>query len=126
MANITVTANTTTVQATVTAQSPPPIQVTAVSSQGPLMPVQVTLERRAVSVLVTGNNAPGTAAFTYAQTTPASEWSVPHPFGVRPASLQVLLNGVPIIPDVLEYSDIRVVLAFGDASTGTVTLLKGN
>lgn len=65
-----------------------------------------------------------TTAFTYTQTTPASEWSVLHPFAVQPVSLQVLVGGVPIIPDVLEYSDVRVVLAFGDASTGIVTLLK--
>lgn len=64
--------------------------------------------------------------FTHQQTTPATEWSIPHTLGVRPASIQVEVGGLPIIPDVIELSDIRVVLLFGEPSVGLVSLLKGS
>ncbi len=66
---------------------------------------------------------PGTA-FVFQQTTPSSEWSILHNLASVPASFQVLVGGIPVIADVLEYSNVRVVFAFGNASTGVATLLK--
>lgn len=72
--------------------------------------------------------APGATAavFVFEQTTPSSEWLVPHNFGNVPVGYLVMAEGVPIDPDFREFSAVRVVVAFGYNETGSVTLLKGN
>lgn len=98
----------------------PPVQLT-VRAEPRITPLAV---RVGGAYVLNSNTSAATPAFVFEQATPSSEWSILHNLGSVPASFQVLVGGIPVIADVLEYSAERIVLAFGDASTGVVTLLK--
>lgn len=104
----------------------PPIQLNVEVKQA-LTPLIVKVGGPYAIVASAPEPGSGSApTFMHVQSIPADEWSVTHSFGSVPIGYLVMAGGVPIIPDFKEFSAVRVVLAFGYAETGSVTLLKGN
>ncbi len=108
----------------------PTFEVAVSVTQPPDVSIGVQLVRPQVNVeVMQGGSGPPTAAsaFVYTQNTPATEWSVAHPFGARPASLLLIDDaGVFLVPDAVEISAERVVLVFALPTAGSLTLLKGS
>ncbi len=128
MADITVTAPRTIVEAPVSVVNGPSINIGVEVPERPELTFSVLVEPRVTTVEVVANSnaPPGNTSFIHTQTIPSSEWSVAHPFGSIPASLLLLdSSGNYAIPDTAEVSAERVVLLFGAPSTGTLTILKG-
>ena len=119
MADITATINRPTFNVSVSVASPPVVSVG----------VQLVRPQVSVEVVQVGQNSlpspPANLIFVHEQTTPASEWTANHGWGLKAGSIQLEIDSKIWLPDVIETSTSRVVIAFPSPTTGTLTLLRG-
>ncbi len=117
-----------TVAATV-AVSPVTAQVTVTPGPRPQAAFTVAVTRPAVTVGIVetgGAGPPSATRHEHVQTTPLTEWSVPHPFGVIPTSYLIIdQDGDEVDGDPAEISAVRLVLRFAHPTSGIVIIGKG-
>ena len=111
------------------AVSPVTTQVTVTPGPRPQAAFAVAVTRPAVTVGVVeagGAEPPSATRHEHVQTTPLTEWSIPHPFGVIPAAYLLLdSTGQELEPDPAEVSAVRLVLLFAHPTAGRVILSRG-
>lgn len=116
------------VQRAVTAQvsvvNRPPLNLTVTPQAQPLKAFPVTVQQKTVTVQVATSPSAASSAFTYTQTTPATEWSISLPWKTGTFPL-LLVDGRVEIPDILELSATLAVFRFASPSTGVVTFVRG-
>lgn len=112
----------------VTATPPPAFEVAVITSPAPASSLAVSVTPPpvlTVEVTRVEGGAPGIPVLVHEQTNPASEWFIAHPWGVKPASVQLEIGGALVLADVSEITAAHVVLLFPVPTTGTLTLIRG-